>query len=85
MVLGVLVDDRVQLLPELCRRVEAHIRGVRRFGVSSHADQRTFRSMLSMLNHTEGSLAFASEVDPERTARTRAKWNEALASQGLGG
>jgi RNA-directed DNA polymerase len=82
-VLGLLVDDdRVRLLPEYKRRIEVHVRGVRRFGLSAHAAHRQFDSMFALIDHVDGSLAFAASVDSEFARRMRLEWNGALASSG---
>lgn len=83
-VLGLLIDRRrVRLLPEFRRRVEVHIRGVRKFGLVEHARWRGFDSVLGFVNHIEGCLSFAQDVDPEWTEESRAIWDEALAVHGF--
>lgn len=78
-VLGLLLTaDGVGLLPEFRRRVEVHIRGVHRFGLIEHAEHRGFRSILSFVNHVDGCLAFALDVDREWSTAARKKWEEAL-------
>ncbi|WP_170292437.1 reverse transcriptase family protein [Mycolicibacterium grossiae] len=83
-VLGLLVDGgEVRLTPEFRRRVEVHIRGVREFGLSEHSDHRKFRSLLSFINHVEGSLAFARSIQPAWADEKRAEWRSILGSLGL--
>lgn len=83
-VLGLLVDeDRVRLLPEFRRRVEGHIRGVRRFGLVEHARARRFRSVLSFIAHVDGCLAYAADVDAHWVGVQRERWVEALRASGL--
>jgi RNA-directed DNA polymerase len=78
-VLGLLVDrDSVRLLPEFKRRIEVHIRGVARFGLAEHAEHRDFDSILSMINHVDGCLAFAASVDSVFARGTRDRWEKAL-------
>jgi RNA-directed DNA polymerase len=82
-VLGLLVDDAdVRLLPEYRRRLEVHVRGVQKFGLYEHAGFRKFDSVLSMINHVDGGIAFAKHVEPAFADRLRERWNEALASSG---
>jgi RNA-directed DNA polymerase len=71
--------DEVRLLPEFRRRVELHVRGVRKFGLASHVSSRQFRSVFSFVNHVNGCLAFAQAVDATWTARARERWKKALA------
>lgn len=82
-VLGLLVDDdRVRLLPEYKRRVEVHVRGVAKFGLVEHARHRRFDSVLSMINHVDGCLAFAASVDPDFARSLRKRWDETLRAHG---
>lgn len=81
-VLGLLLaEDTVRLLPEFRRRIEVHVRGVSRFGLVEHSDHRKFKSVLSFINHVEGCLAFAMDVDPEWSTAMRLRWDTALASR----
>jgi len=83
-VLGLLVDgENVRLTPEFRRRVDVHVRGVRKFGLVQHADHRGFRSLFSFINHVEGSLAFAHSVEPDWSDARRAEWQAALGPLGL--
>jgi RNA-directed DNA polymerase len=80
-VLGLTVlDDSVALSREFKRRVEVHVRGVSKFGVVEHARHRGFRSVLSMIEHVDGCIAFASSVDEVFATSLKAKWDEALRS-----
>jgi RNA-directed DNA polymerase len=82
-VLGLLVDDAgVRLLPEYRRRLEVHVRGVQKFGLAEHAEYRKFDSVLSMINHVDGGIAFAMHVEPAFADGLRQRWNEALSSSG---
>lgn len=83
-VLGLLLaEETVRLLPEFRRRVEVHVRGVSKFGLFEHAEHRGFRSVLSFVNHVEGCLAFALDVDREWSMSMRFAWEKALASSGF--
>lgn len=77
-VLGLLVADRVRLLPEFRRRIEVHVNGVTKFGLTSHAQHRGFRSVLSFISHVDGSLSFAKSIEPEWAYRTADSWTAAL-------
>jgi RNA-directed DNA polymerase len=80
-VLGLLVDDSgVRLLPEYKRRLEIHVRGVAKFGLAHHAKHRKFASVLSMINHVDGGIAFARDIEPAYTDQLKERWNEALSS-----
>jgi hypothetical protein len=85
-ILGVLVDDdRVRLLPDYKRRLEVHVRGVAKFGLAEHAHHRRFDSILSMINHVDGCIAFAASVDPVFAASLRNRWNAAIRDRGYAG
>jgi RNA-directed DNA polymerase len=82
-VLGLLVtDDRVHLLPEYKRRLEIHVRGAAKFGLVEHASHRRFASVLSMINHIDGCIAFAASVDQEFAHQVREVWTRALIAGG---
>ena len=82
-ILGLLLDDEeARLLPEYKRRLEVHIRGVAKFGLAEHAEHRNFDSVLSMINHVDGGIAFAAQVEAAYAKRLEARWNEALAAHG---
>lgn len=82
-VLGLLVDDKVRLLPVYKRRLETHVRGVSRFGLVEHVQFRNFDSVLSFINHIDGSIAFARDVEPEFATSLCARWEEALGRRGF--
>lgn len=83
-VLGLLVDDAgVRLRPEYKRRLELHVRGVRKFGLAEHARQRSFDSILSMINHVDGGIAYAQSVEPDFAHRLRDEWNGTLMERGF--
>lgn len=77
-VLGLLVADRVRLLPEFRRRIEVHVNGVTNFGLVAHAQHRGFRSVLSFISHIDGSLSFAKSIEPAWAEQTDANWKSAL-------
>lgn len=82
-VLGLLVDQsEVRLMPEYKRRLEVHVRGVSKFGLVEHAQHRSFDSVLSMINHVDGGLAFAASVEPGFAGRLRESWDTALRDLG---
>lgn len=83
-VLGLLVlDDRVLLTPEFKRRIEVHVRGVEKFGLPDHAAHRHFRSVLSMINHVDGCIAFARSVEPGFAAQMEEAWSVSLRNRGF--
>jgi hypothetical protein len=71
------------LTPEFRRRVEVHIRGVRKFRLAQHSDHRGVRSLLSFINHVEGLLAFAQSVEPTWADSQRAEWRTVLGALSL--
>ncbi len=83
-VLGlVLGADRVQLRPEFKRNLNNHIRGVEKFGLVAHAQHRSFVSIFSFINHIDGHIAFARDIDKELAERARLRWDSALVSSGF--
>jgi len=82
-VLGLLIDgDRPRLLPEFKRRLEVHLRGVGKFGLPEHATHRHFDSILSMINHVDGCISFASSVDSEYAEKLADRWAHVLRASG---
>jgi hypothetical protein len=83
-VLGLLLEeDGLALPPRFKRRIETHVRGVGTFGLVAHADHRHFRSVLSMIEHVDGCIAFAKSVDESFAAFVKAEWNDALRKHGF--
>jgi hypothetical protein len=82
-VLGLLVDEKVRLLPEHRRRIEVHLRGSEKFGLASHANHRGFESVFSFVNHLGGWIAFALGVDHARALSWRHRLHSLLAKEGL--
>lgn len=82
-VLGLLLaEGQVRLLPEFKRRVEVHIRGVAKFGAAEHARHRHFDSVLAMINHVDGCIAFAESIDSGFADNAREAWSAALRDSG---
>lgn len=82
-VLGLLVsDDGVRLLPEFRRQTENHIRAAGKFGIQLHSSKRGFDSVLSMINHVDGRLAFAYGIDPAWTKPAMLAWANVLEMNG---
>jgi len=85
-VLGLTVlDDAVALPREFKRRIEVHVRGVHKFGLVEHARHRKFRSVLSMVEHIDGCIAFARSVDRAFADRLRTEWGAVLRQGGFPG
>ena len=82
-VLGLLVDNSVQLMPEQRRRIEVHLRGCEEFGLAHHAAHRGFDSVFSFIDHLAGWIAFALGVERERASSWRQRLHQILASEGL--
>lgn len=81
-VLGLLVDgDSVRLPRQTRRRIADHIRGVRLFGLANHSRSRGFASMFGFVNHVDGLIAFAKDVEPEFADRCRSEWSVVLNRQ----
>lgn len=82
-ILGLLLAQQgVRLLPEFRSRVDNHIRCVAKFGPAAHATRRKFDSALSMINHVDGCLAFAIDIEPDWARERTSRWTEALRAQG---
>jgi RNA-directed DNA polymerase len=73
-----MVDSQIRLLPEFRRRVEMHVRGVRKFGLAAHSSHRNFDSTLSFINHVDGLLAFGAGVEPAWAAMVGAEWRSSI-------
>lgn len=83
-VLGLLVDERgVRLLPEYKRRIEVHLRGIAIHGLLAHASHRGFDSILGLVRHVEGLLAFAIGIEPEYARPKIDEWARLLLRYGL--
>jgi RNA-directed DNA polymerase len=74
--------DGVRLRAEYKRRLHDHVRGVAKFGLAEHAAHRHFRSVLSMIDHIDGGIAFAKDVEPVFAAQIRERWERALEGSG---
>lgn len=82
-VLGLMLHGDHVLLPARFKdRVRTHLRGVAKFGLVEHAQHRGFRSVLSMIEHVDGCIAFAKDVDHDFAAAAKTEWDETLARQG---
>jgi hypothetical protein len=55
---------------------------VTKFGLAEHADHRHFDSVLSMINHVDGCIAFAASVEPKFAENLRDAWLAALSASG---
>jgi RNA-directed DNA polymerase len=81
-VLGILVDgDRVRLPKDFRSRVQAHVYGAAKFGLVSHQQRRQFSSILGMILHVDGLLAFAHDIDPEWASEKWLIWRELVRNQ----
>ncbi len=82
-VLGLLLNEQgVRLEPGFRDRVDNHIRCVKVFGPAAHSKARAFDSTLSMINHVDGCLAFAVDIEPEWAAIRKQRWDAALLEHG---
>jgi RNA-directed DNA polymerase len=80
-VLGLLVDgDTVRLSHRVRQQIADHIRGVRVFGLHDHARHFGFTSSFGFVNHVNGLLAFAHDVDEVFATASIQRWSEALGS-----
>lgn len=81
-ILGLLVDGHsVRLSKEVRHRIDEHIRGVRHFGLKEHSRHRHFASTFGFVNHVNGLLAFAHDVEPEYASRKYQEWHEVMHAQ----
>lgn len=82
-VLGLMITERdVRLVPEYRTRIENHIRCLRKYGPAAHAAARRFDSTLSMINHVDGCLAFAIDIEPKWASEQKVRWLDALRAHG---
>jgi len=82
-VLGVLIGDTgIRIRPEMRSHIQAHIRGVDRFGLDVHARHWGFASVAGIVNHVWGLLWFANDVEPEWSHERQRAWSEILIRQG---
>lgn len=82
-VLGLLVDgDSIHLSRSHRQRISDHIRGVRIFGLKEHAKHYGFTSTFGFVNHVNGLLGFAHDIDPEFAEVSFQRWSEALQGHG---
>ncbi|MGW1941275.1 reverse transcriptase family protein [Streptomyces goshikiensis] len=85
-VLGLLVDgDRVRLPRHTRRRLEDHIRGTTSFGLTAHVAHAGYSSLQGFVNHIDGLLSYARGVDAAWADQLKAKWEDAMAAEGLNG
>lgn len=86
LVLGLLVDGNMVRLSRTYRgRLDAHVRGIERFGLAEHAASRRFSSIWGMLRHVGGLIAHASSVDAAYGAALRTRLSRAVAAEGWTG
>lgn len=86
LVLGLLVEsDRPRLSREVRRRLENHVRGVEKFGLTQHVASRHFSSHWGFIRHVRGLIAHAASVDPDYGAALKARFVRALAQSGWSG
>jgi RNA-directed DNA polymerase len=86
-VLGVvLTPDGLRLSREVRSRLENHIRGIELHGLAQHAAHRHFTSVVGLLLHVRGLLAYARDVDEAYAARLTERWGriEAALNQPAG-
>lgn len=82
-VLGLmLAEHEVRLVPEFRNRIDNHIRCVGKYGPAAHASERRFDSALSMINHVDGCLAFADDIEPDWASDRTRRWFDALERHG---
>ncbi|NJK31600.1 MAG: RNA-directed DNA polymerase [Deltaproteobacteria bacterium] len=86
-VLGLLVDgDRPRLTKKFQNDLDMHCHYGLKLGAKRHSERRHFRSVLSFLDHVQGKISFAFQVDPLRAEGWASKFliirSEYLASVG---
>ncbi|MFN3256371.1 MAG: reverse transcriptase family protein [Ilumatobacter sp.] len=82
-VLGLLVDDETpRLTRQFKSRIATHTYGVERFGLSAHARSRNFSSLQGLVNHVNGLIRFALDIEPKWSVDALAKWRAALLGGG---
>jgi len=83
-VLGLLVDEHgVRLLPEYKRRIETHLRGCEKWGLVGHSQHRGFDSILGLMRHLEGLIAFAIGIEALYGREQLGRWRRVLEPYGM--
>ncbi|WP_443193240.1 reverse transcriptase family protein [Paenarthrobacter sp. CCNWLW172] len=78
-VMGLLVDrERPRLLPDFRKRLQWHVYGVERFGLRSYASSKGLEDTSEYLQHVEGLLAHAVNVDPDWGKPLQESWRSVL-------
>lgn len=81
-VMGLLVDsDRVRLSSGFKKRLNWHVYGSKRFGVSQYSVSKGFSEVDKYLLHVEGLFAHALDVEPEWARPLRTAWSTSAASE----
>lgn len=74
-VLGLQVDrDQCRLTRRTRLRIDSHIYGVQKFGLAAHQVHRGFSSVAGLLNHVEGLLRYARDIEPAWTGERLDRW-----------
>jgi RNA-directed DNA polymerase len=74
-VLGVTVTDTgIKLSREVKARLNNHLYGATKFGISRHASSRGFTSTVGFVRHIRGLLAYAQDIDPDFATPLAARW-----------
>lgn len=82
-VLGLLVDGRsVRISRWMRAKIEHHVRGTEKFGLTSHVSHSGFSSIDGFVRHVSGTLAFTYDIEPDWTSRMGKRWRTALWNSG---
>jgi RNA-directed DNA polymerase len=83
-ILGLNVDGEYPTLTKTYKKnIEAHIRGIDKFGVAKHAKHRKFDSIYGMLEHINGLITYAKQIQPAYGAEQKIFFNEVKLRSGL--
>ena len=83
-VLGLQVDrDQCRLTRRTRLRIDSHIYGVQKFGLAAHQVHRGFSSVAGLLNHVEGLLRYARDIEPAWTGERLDRWRVAAYGKGV--
>lgn len=83
-VLGLLVDGAVPRLPKYFKtRIDVHLRGCEKFGLTGHRAWRSFDSTAGFVMHMNGLLSYAFDVEPMWAQGRLIRWSALLRRVGL--
>ncbi|AGR00222.1 reverse transcriptase family protein [Vibrio parahaemolyticus] len=83
-ILGLNVNQRKpELTKEYKNRIESHLYGMSKFGISNHAQHRKFDSIFSMIEHIKGLINYARQISPKYGTSKYTELSDILMKEGL--